>query len=238
LVDYVLFWRTVRRCTMPNLGFRGHKAQGNVFLGDISVGKRILTCHKNEMIFSQGDPADSVFFVQGGRVKLTVLSFGGKEATLSLLGAGDFFGVCCLGEQLKRSNSASTLEHSVLVRIEKGAMLRSLREHPDLFETFMSYLLKRTVNLQKDLSTQILDPSEKRLAKVLLRLTELTTEEHDEECVRMPKLSHDILATMVGTTRSRVTYFMNRFRNQGFIDYDKGITVKPTQLSAVLQEDF
>jgi CRP-like cAMP-binding protein len=124
------------------------------------------------------------------------------------------------------------------VRIEKEVMRRSLREHPDLFEAFMAYLLKRTTDLQQDLSAQILDSSEKRLAKLLLRLTELTPEEKDEQCVRMPKLSHDILATMVGTTRSRVTYFMNRFRNQGFIAYDKGITVKPIQLSAVLQEDF
>jgi CRP/FNR family cyclic AMP-dependent transcriptional regulator len=222
---------------MTNLQFRGDKASSNWFLTDMVLGKRTLNFPKNETVFSQGDPADAVFYVQEGRVKLTVVSFGGKEATLCVLGPGDFFGVCCLGEQDSRSNSASTLQRSILVRIEREAMLRSLRERPDLFEAFMAYLLKRTVNLQRDLSTQILDPSEKRLARVLLRLTE-NVEEKNEQCVKMPKMSHDMLATMVGTTRSRVTYFMNKFRDQGFIDYDKGIMVRPTQLSAILQEDF
>jgi CRP/FNR family cyclic AMP-dependent transcriptional regulator len=223
---------------MTNLQFKSDKTPSNWFLAGIPLGKRTVNFSKNETVFSQGDPADAVFYVQEGRVKLTVVSFGGKEATLSVLGVGDFFGVCCLGDQYERSNTASTLEPSTLMRIEKDAMLRSLRDQPELLEAFMGYLLKRTVNLQKDLCTQILDPSEKRLARVLLRLTQLTTEENHEECVRMPKMSHDTLATMVGTTRSRVTYFMNKFRNQGFIDYDKGIMVRPTQLSAMLQEDF
>jgi CRP-like cAMP-binding protein len=222
---------------MTNLQFRGDKAIPDCFLTDMVLGKRTLNFPKNETVFSQGDTADAVYYVQEGRVKLTVVSFGGKEATLCVLGPGDFFGVCCLGEQDSRSNTASTLQRSILVRIEKEAMLRSLRERPELFEAFMAYLLKRTVNLQRDLSTQILDPSEKRLARVLLRLTE-NIEEKNEQCVTMPKMSHDMLATMVGTTRSRVTYFMNKFRDQGFIDYDKGIMVRPTQLSAVLQEDF
>jgi CRP/FNR family cyclic AMP-dependent transcriptional regulator len=222
---------------MTNLQFRGDKAIPDCFLTDMVLGKRTLNFPKNETIFSQGDTADAVYYVQEGRVKLTVVSFGGKEATLCVLGPGDFFGVCCLGEQDSRSNTASTLQPSILVRIEKEAMLRSLRERPELFEAFMAYLLKRTVNLQRDLSTQILDPSEKRLARVLLRLTE-NIEERNEQCVKMPKMSHDMLATMVGTTRSRVTYFMNKFRDQGFIDYDKGIMVRPTQLSAILQDDF
>jgi CRP/FNR family transcriptional regulator, cyclic AMP receptor protein len=222
---------------MTNLRFRGDKAPSNCSLAGIPFGKRTLNFPKNETVFSQGDPADAVFYVQEGRIKLTVVSFGGKEATLSVLGTGDFFAVCCLGDQHERSNTASTLEPSTLVKVEKDAMLQSLREQPELFELFMAYLLKRTVNLQKDLCTQILDPSEKRLARVLLRLTQLTPEEMHEECVTMPKLSHDTLATMVGTTRSRVTYFMNKFRNQGFIDYNKGIMVRPTQLSAMLQED-
>jgi CRP/FNR family transcriptional regulator, cyclic AMP receptor protein len=222
---------------MTNLQFRGDKAIPDCFLTDMVLGKRTLNFPKNETVFSQGDTADAVYYVQEGRVKLTVVSFGGKEATLCVLGPGDFFGVCCLGEQDSRSNTASTLQPSILVRIEKEAMLRSLRERPELFEAFMAYLLKRTVNLQRDLSTQILDPSEKRLARVLLRLTE-NIEEKNEQCVKMPKMSHDMLATMVGTTRSRVTYFMNKFRDQGFIDYDKGIMVRPTQLSAIVQDDF
>jgi CRP/FNR family cyclic AMP-dependent transcriptional regulator len=220
---------------MTNLQLAGNNAPSSCFLAGIPLGKRTLNFPKNETIFFQGEPADALFYIQEGRVKLTVVSFGGKEATLSVLGAGDFFGVCCLGPQCERPNTASTLEPSRLVKIERDAMLRSLREQPQILESFMACLLKRTINLQKDLCTQILDSSEKRLARVLLRLTHSTEEKH--ECVTMPKLSHDTLATMVGTTRSRVTHFMNKFRDQGLIDYDKGIMVRP-QLSAILQEDF
>jgi CRP/FNR family cyclic AMP-dependent transcriptional regulator len=223
---------------MINLRFRNEERDpSNRLLACIPSGKRVLNLRKNESIFSQGDPADAVFYIHQGQVKLVVVSCGGKEATLSVLGPGDFFGVCCLGDQSERSNTASTLESSVLTRIDKELMLRSLREQPELLDAFLAYLLKRTVNLQKDLCTQILDPSEKRLARVLLRLTELAEEQH-EDCVRMPKISHDTLATMVGTTRSRVTYFMNKFKNEGFIDYDKDIMVRPAQLSVMLQEDF
>jgi CRP/FNR family transcriptional regulator, cyclic AMP receptor protein len=226
---------------MTNLNFTRDKTPSNCFLTGIAQGKRTLNFSKNETVFSQGEPADAVYYIREGRVKLTVVSFGGKEATLSVLGMGDFFGVCCLGDQKERSTTASTLEPSTIVSIEKDAMLRALRQRPEILETLMAYLLKRTVNLQKDLCTQILDPSEKRLARILLRLTQSTIpEEHEEhkECISMPKLSHDTLATMVGTTRSRVTYFMNKFKNQGFIDYDKGIMVRPMELSSMLQEDF
>jgi CRP/FNR family transcriptional regulator, cyclic AMP receptor protein len=223
---------------MTNLQFKSDVPDtSNRFLAGISLGKRVVSLDKNETIFCQGDPADAVFYIHRGKVKLTVVSLSGKEATLSVLGPGDFFGVCCLGDQRERSNTASTLEPTTLTRVEKDSMFRSLREQPRLLDAFLAHLLKRTVNLQKDLCTQILDPSEKRLAKVLLRLTEGAEEEH-EECVRMPKISHDTLATMVGTTRSRVTFFMNKFKNQGFIDYDKGIMVRPTQLSTMLQEEF
>jgi CRP/FNR family transcriptional regulator, cyclic AMP receptor protein len=223
---------------MVNLKSRNEeKDPSNRLLACISSGKRVLNLRKNETVFSQGDPADAVYYIHQGQVKLAVVSFGGKEATLTLLGPGDFLGVCCLGGQSERSNTASALEPSVLTRIERESMLKSLREQPQLLDVFLAYLLKRTLNLQKDLCTQILDPSEKRLARVLLRLSELN-EHEEEECVRMPKISHDTLATMVGTTRSRVTYFMNKFKNQGLINYDKGIMVRPSQLSMMLQEDF
>jgi CRP-like cAMP-binding protein len=207
------------------------------FLADISLGKSVLSLGKNETIFCQGDLADAVYYIHQGKVKLTVVSLGGKEATLSVLGPGDFFGVCCLGDQPERSDTASTLEPTILTRVEKDSMLRSLRKQPQLLDAFLAHLLKRTLNLQKDLCTQILDPSEKRLAKVLLRLTEGAEEKH-KECVRMPKITHETLATMVGTTRSRVTFFMHKFKNQGFIDYDKGIMVRPLQFSMMLQEEF
>ncbi len=212
------------------------KDQSERILACISAGKRVLDLRKNETIFSQGDPADAVFYVHQGQVKLTVVSFEGKEATLSVLGPQDFFGVCSLSDQSERLCTATTLEPCILTRIEKDVMMKALREQPRLLDAFLAHLLKRTLNLQKDLCAQILDPSEKRLARVLLRLTQLAEEKH-EECVRMPKMSHDMLATMVGTTRSRVTYFMNKFKNQGFIDYDKGIMVRPSQLSVVIQED-
>ncbi len=223
---------------MDNLRFRNEeKDPSNRLLACIPSGKRVVSLRKNESVFSQGDPADAVFYIHQGQVKLAVVSFGGKEATLSLLGPGDFLGVCCLGDQLERSNTASAIEPTILTRIEKESMVKALREQPQLLDVFLAYLLKRTLNLQKDLCTQILDPSEKRLARVLLRLSELT-EEKEDECVRMPKISHDTLATMVGTTRSRVTYFMNKFKSQGLINYDKGIMVRPSQLSMMLQEDF
>ena len=210
------------------------KAQFSPFLAHVS-GRRELKLCKNEMVYSQGDPADAVFYIRQGHVKLTMVSFAGKEATLSVLGPTDFFGVCCLSDQTERLSTASTLEETVLIRIEKDVMLRSLSENKAVFETFLSYVLNRTLSLQKDLCTQILDPSEKRLARVLLRLAE-SAEETNEECVKMPKISHETLATMVGTTRSRVTYFMNKFKDQGFIDYGKGIVVRPSQLSMVIRD--
>jgi len=222
---------------MVNLAFtKEERGPSNRLLACIPSGKRVLHLQRNETIFSQGDPADAVYYIHQGQVRLAVVSCDGKEATLSVLGPGDFFGVCCLGDQSERSNTASTLESSVLTRIGKELMLRSLREQPRLLDGFLADLLKRTLNLQRDLCTQILDTSEKRLARVLLRLTELAEEKH-EECVTMPKISHDTLATMVGTTRSRVTYFMNKFRSRGLINYDKGITVRPSELSMMLQEE-
>lgn len=223
---------------MTNLQFKNEPQDpSNRLLAGIPLGKRVISLGKNESVFCQGDPADAVFYIHEGKVKLTVVSSNGKEATLSVLGKGDFLGVSCLGGQSERSNTASTLEPTTLTRVEKESMFKSVHEQPRLLDAFLAHLLKRTFDLQKDLCTQILDPSEKRLAKVLLKLTE-GTEEKNEECVRMPKISHETLATMVGTTRSRITFFMQKFKNQGFIDYDKEIMVRPMQLSTVLQEEF
>lgn len=209
--------------------------QFSPFLAYFSSGKREMNLGRNEIVYSQGDPADAVFYIQQGHVKLAMVSFTGKEATLSVLGPQDFFGVCCLSDQTERLSTASALEPTILIRIEKNVLMRSLSENPAVLEAFLSYVLKRTLNLQKDLCTQILDPSEKRLARVLLRLAR-SAEERNEECVKMPKISHETLATMVGTTRSRITYFMNRFKDQGFIDYGKGMVIRPSQLSMVIKE--
>lgn len=204
-------------------------------LAGITTGKRTLNYNRNQIIFSQGDPADAVFLILQGQVKLTVVSFAGKEATLSVLGPQEFFGVGALGQQRQRLGTASALESSVLIRVEKNVMLLALRNQPELFNFFLASVLNRTVTLQKDLCTQILDPSEKILMHVLLKLSQSGEERQGR--IKLPQLSHEILATMVGTTRSRVTFFINKFRKLGLIDAGKGLFVHPSRLNAALQED-
>ena len=204
-------------------------------LNSLSFGKRVLTLRKNQVVFSQGEPADALYYIQRGKVKLVVVSFAGKEATLSVMGKGEFFGMGSLQQRSLRLTTATTLESSVIVRIERDVMQRELRSHPRLSDVVMTQLLSRTLTLQKDLCTHIFDPSEKRLARVLLKLSRLGEESQHQ--VAMPKISHDTLATMVGTTRSRITYFMNKFKKLGFIDYGKEMMIRPTQLATAIQQD-
>jgi CRP-like cAMP-binding protein len=204
-------------------------------LNSLSFGKRVLTLRKNQVVFSQGEPADALYYIQRGKVKLVVVSFAGKEATLSVMGKGEFFGLGSLQQRSLRLTTATTLESSVIVRIERDVMQRELRCHPRLSEVMMTQLLSRTLTLQKDLCTHIFDPSEKRLARVLLKLSRLG--EEGQQQVAMPKISHDTLATMVGTTRSRITYFMNKFKKLGFIDYGKEMMIRPTRLATAIQQD-
>jgi CRP/FNR family transcriptional regulator, cyclic AMP receptor protein len=204
-------------------------------LNSLSFGKRVLTLRKNQVVFSQGEPADALYYIQRGKVKLVVVSFAGKEATLSVMGKGEFFGLGSLQQRSLRLATATTLEPSMIVRIERDAMQRELRSHPRLSEVLMTQLLSRTLTLQKDLCTHIFDPSEKRLARVLLKLSRLGDETQQQ--VAMPKISHDTLATMVGTTRSRITYFMNKFKKLGFIDYGKEMMIHPTRLTTAIQQD-
>jgi CRP-like cAMP-binding protein len=204
-------------------------------LNSLSFGKRILNLRKNQVVFSQGEPADALYYIQRGKVKLVVVSFAGKEATLSVMGKGEFFGLGSLQPRSLRLATATTLEPSVIVRIERDIMQRELRSHPRLSEVLMTQLLSRTLTLQKDVCTHIFDPSEKRLARVLLKLSRLG--EESQQQVAMPKISHDTLATMVGTTRSRITYFMNKFKKLGFIDYGKEIMIHPTRLTTAIQQD-
>ena len=204
-------------------------------LNSLSFGKRILTLRKNQVVFSQGEPADALYYIQRGKVKLVVVSFAGKEATLSVMGKGEFFGLGSLQQRSLRLATATTLEPAVIVRIERDIMQRELRSHPRLSEVLMTQLLSRTLTLQKDLCTHIFDPSEKRLARVLLKLSRLG--EESQQQVAMPKISHDTLATMVGTTRSRITYFMNKFKKLGFIDYGKEMMIHPSRLTTAIQQD-
>lgn len=204
-------------------------------LNSLSFGKRVLNLRKNQVVFSQGEPADALYYIQRGKVKLVVVSFAGKEATLSVMGRREFFGLGSLQQRSQRLATATTLEPSVIVRIERDIIQRELRNHPRLNEVLMTQLLSRTLTLQKDLCTHIFDPSEKRLARVLLKLSRLG--EEVQEQVSIPKISHDTLATMVGTTRSRITYFMNKFKKLGFIDYGKGMMIHPSRLTTAIQQD-
>jgi CRP-like cAMP-binding protein len=204
-------------------------------LDSLSFGKRVLNLRKNQVVFSQGEPADALYYIQRGKVKLVVVSFAGKEATLSVMGKGEFFGLGSLQQRSQRLATATTLEPSAIVRIERDIMQRELRNHPRLNDVLMTQLLSRTLTLQKDLCTHIFDPSEKRLARVLLKLSRLG--EEDQEQVSIPKISHDTLATMVGTTRSRITYFMNKFKKSGLIDYGKGMMIHPSRLTTAIQQD-
>ena len=204
-------------------------------LNSLSFGKRVLSLRKNQVVFSQGEPADALYYIQRGKVKMVVVSFVGKEATLSVMGKGEFFGLGSLQQRSLRLTTATTLEPSVIVRIERDVMQRELRSHPRLSEVLMTQLLSRTLTLQKDLCTHIFDPSEKRLARVLLKLSRLG--EESQQQVAMPKISHDTLATMVGTTRSRITYFMNKFKKLGFVDYGKEMMIHPSRLTTAIQQD-
>ena len=185
-------------------------------LDRISNGSQLFA-RKGEVIFSQGDRAETVYFVKSGRLKVSVVSSAGKEAVLVILCSGDFFGEECLIDQSTRTSTATAIESSLILEVQKAAMLRDLRRQSKFSETFTISLLQRTMNLTEDLSDHILNDSEKRLARVLLKLAKRSETGPD---VRIPTLSHETLAEMVGTTRSRITHFMNKFRRNGLIDYD------------------
>jgi CRP-like cAMP-binding protein len=206
-------------------------------LGKISEGKREMSVQKGKKIFSQGDRADAIYFVQSGTVKVSVVSAAGKEAVLAMLGPHAFFGEGSLVGQPLRVSTATALEPVTLFQVEKRAMLRALQDQAELSGKFMAILLARNIDLEEDLCDQFFNDSEKRLARVLLKLAHL--HEHDGlPDAQMPTLSHETLAEMVGTTRSRVTHFMNKFRRLGLIEYKGHLTVKTKLLTdAVLHED-
>ena len=205
-------------------------------LGKISEGKRLMSFRKGKKVFSQGAPADAIYFVQAGRVKITVVSASGKEAVLAVLGPHDFFGEGSLVGQSVRMSTATTLDAATLVQVENRAMLRALHEQADLSEKFMGSLLARNINLEEDLCDQLFNHSEKRLARVLLKLARLR-EHNILPDAEIPTLSHETLAEMVGTTRSRINHFMNKFRKLGLIDYNGGLTVRTELLTDLVLHD-
>jgi len=191
------------------------------FLAIIGSGRTIVRFDKNQTVFAQGDAVDDVFYIQKGKVKLTVVSEKGKEATIAILSAGDFFGEGCLAGQTVRMGSASVMTDCTVMRIEKNSMMQALHNEHAFSDLFVAHLLMRNIRYQEDLVDQLFNSSEKRLARVLLLLAHFGKDGIPETVV--PKVSQETLAEMVGTTRSRVSFFMNRFRKLGFIQYDSGI---------------
>jgi len=203
-------------------------------LAEISHGKTVLESKPKRYIYRQGDPADSVFFLQQGKVKHSVTSKQGKEAIVAVLDAGDFFGEGCLAGQPLRMATATAMTHCMLVRIEKPSMVRMLHEQHDVSELFVTRLLSRNIRYEEDLVDQLFNSSELRLARILLLLSHFGKESRAEPV--LPRISQESLAQMVGTTRSRISHFMNKFKKLGFIDYSGGLTVHRGLLSVVLHD--
>lgn len=204
------------------------------FLAKIGEGRSIGEHPKDARIFAQGDPADAVFYIQEGRVKITVVSEQGKEAVVAMLGDNDFFGEGALAGQTLRISGAVTMAPSVIMRLERAAITRVIHEEPAFSEMFIAHLLSRTIRVEADLVDQLFNSSEKRLARMLLLLANFGKDEAPEPTI--VKISQETLAEMIGTTRSRVSFFMNKFRDLGFISYNGGIKVHRSLLNVVLHD--
>ena len=204
------------------------------FLAKVGKGRTLADYKKNQRIFSQGDPADAIFYIQAGKVKLTVVSKQGKEAVVAILGSDDFFGEGCLAGQPLRMASASAMSGCSVMRLEKRGVIRLLHNQPAFSELFLHYLLSRNIRIEEDLVDQLFNSSEKRLARVLLLMANFGKEGKAEPVI--PKISQETLAEIVGTTRSRVSFFMNRFRKLGFIEYNGGLEVHSSLLNVVLHD--
>jgi CRP/FNR family transcriptional regulator, cyclic AMP receptor protein len=206
----------------------------NKFLATVDGGRTIMTYGKNQAIFSQGEAADSVFYIREGKVKVTVRSDQGKEAVVALHGKGDFFGEGCLnGQPLRLASAAAMADSTIVMRITKAAIVRTLREQPKFAEKFMAHLVARNARVEEDLVDQLFNSSEKRLARALLLMANFGKDKSPAEPV-IAKISQETLAEMVGTTRARVNTFMNKFRQLGFVEYNGDMKVHPSLLNVVL----
>jgi CRP/FNR family cyclic AMP-dependent transcriptional regulator len=206
-----------------------------VFLSKVNGGRTITSFRKNQNVYAQGDPADSVFYIQSGKLKKIVVSEQGKEAVVALLGPGDFFGEGCLRGETLRLAAVSAMTESVIMRIPKKNIIRAIHEEPAFAEMFISHLLHRNSRVEEDLVDQLFNSSEKRLARTLLLLANFGKEGEPEPL--LAKISQETLAEMIGTTRSRVSAFMNKFRQLGLIDYNGHIEVRRSLLNVVLHEN-
>src|ERR1700675_3813960 len=205
-----------------------------VFLAKVGVGKTILEFHKNQNVFAQGDVADTVFYIQKGRVKLTVLSEQGKEAVVAVLESGQFFGEGCLNGHKLRISTTTAMENCTVTAITKPSMIAALHDEPTFSELFMAYLLTRNSRIEEDLIDQLFNSSERRLARMLLLLGNFGKEGSPQPI--SPHINQETLAEMIGTPRSRVSHFMNKFRKLGLISYNGHIEVHNSLLTAVLHE--
>jgi CRP-like cAMP-binding protein len=204
------------------------------FLTSAGAARRVVTYPKGRVVFSQGQPSDSVIYIQKGGIKMSVLSRTGKEAVVAMLGPGDFFGEGALtGQSIRIGTATATMSTTVLI-IDKGVMRDLLRDEPTFSERFISYMLARNIRIEADLVDHLFNSSEKRLARALLLLARYGDQEGTEQ--RIPKISQETLAEMVGTTRSRVNYFMNKFRDLGFVEYNGDLKVNTSLLSVVLHD--
>jgi CRP-like cAMP-binding protein len=204
------------------------------FLAKVGEGKTIVEFGKDQVVFAQGDAASTVFYIQQGRVKIVVISEQGKEAVVGILGPGQFFGEGCMNGHSLRIATATAMEECLLTTITKAAMLATLHSQPKFSELFMAYLLTRNSRIEEDLTDQLFNSSEKRLARLLLLLANFGKEGSPQPI--SPNISQETLAEMIGTTRSRVSFFMNKFRKLGFISYNGKIEVNSSLLTAVLYD--
>jgi CRP/FNR family cyclic AMP-dependent transcriptional regulator len=222
--------------TLATAAKKRSKFDPKTFLSTLDGGRKITAFPKKQTIFVQGDPSDAVFYIQEGKVKLTVVSTIGKEATIGILNEGDFFGEGCLTGQSLRLCAATAMTDCSVMRIDKKAMVEVLHREHAFSDIFVAYLLTRNIRYEEDLVDQLFNSSEKRLARILLLLAHFGKEGKPE--VVIPKISQQTLAEMVGTTRGRVSFFMNRFRKLGFVEYDggSGLQVHSSLLNVVLHD--
>jgi CRP-like cAMP-binding protein len=204
------------------------------FLAKVGRGRTITKCRKGQRVFTQGDDADSVLYIQKGKVKITIVSKQGKEAVIAVLGKDEFVGEGCLAGQVLRIATATAMVDCEIMTIEKDTVMRALHDHPAFSEMFLAHVLLRTIRVEEDLADQLFNSSEKRLARALLMLANYGKEGRPETIIG--KVSQETLAEMVGTTRSRVSFFMNKFRKLGFISYNGKIEVHSSLLSVVLSD--
>ena len=228
-------FKTERKARRPHAAAKKRRDfDPHAFLATIGEGRKSAFFRQKQGIFAQGDTADAVFYIQTGKVKLTVVSKTGKEATIGILGDGQFFGEGSLAGQPLRMSSTTAMTDCATLRIDKKAMMEALHREHEFSDLFVAYLLARNIRYEEDLVDQLFDSSEKRLARILLLLAHFGKEGNPETVV--PKISQETLAEMIGTTRSRVSFFMNRFRKLGFIHYNGGLQVHSSLLNVVLHD--